>query len=104
MPFSDDRDSSFELLQEKMAEALAPFAAQVAARECAHGDWLECEDPDCKLADTRPKSGSMPVVQDFIVVMVIADMASEEQEIHAVSRPGQRNHITKGLLHVALNE
>lgn len=105
MPFSA-ADPGFEAMQERLAELIAPFASEFASRECAHGDWIECEEDDCTYSDSRPKQGSMPIIQDFVLVVVTADMAdpSGEQEIHAIARNGQRNHITKGLLHVALNE
>lgn len=103
MPFAEGNDPGYERVQAKLGELIAPLAAEVAARECIHGDYVDCEQ-DCTYADTQPKAGSMPIIQDFVLVMVTADMANDEQEIHAVSRVGQRNHITKGLLHVALNE
>lgn len=105
MPFASEGDPAWENLQQRIGEALAPFAAEIAARECSHGSWVDCEE-DCPYGETRAKPGSMPVIQDFVLVAVTADMgdADGDQEIHAVCRMGQRNHITKGLLHVALHE
>lgn len=107
MPYLNDDDPGWRKVQEKVAEALAPFAADFGARECAHGDWADCDANDgagCQFADTQPKSGSMPVLTEFVVVSVVADMGTDKHDICACTSPNMRNHSTKGLLHVALYE
>lgn len=107
MPYLDDKDPGWNEVQERLAIALAPFASELGARECPHGDWVDCEENDgqgCKFADTRQKEGSMPVLSEFVLVATVADMATDDHETMSVTSPGMRNTSTKGLLHVALYE
>lgn len=104
MPYaSADDDAGWQQVQQRVAESLEQFAGELGPRECAHGDWVDCED-DCKFADTRPKPNSMTMVRSWVLVATVEDTLSNDPIISSVAAPGQRNHETKGLLHVALYE
>lgn len=108
MPYAKGEDKGWTALQTRVAEALAPFGAELGARECIHGDWAECDagenEEGCLFDDTKPKAGSMAVLTEFVLVSIVADMNGTEHDTAVVASPGQRNHTTKGLLHVGLYE
>lgn len=108
MPYADKDDPGWINLKQRLQDALAPFAQDLGARECEHGDWSECNDVNdgagCFFADTRPKEGAMPMIQDWVVVATVADVNTGLHEIASIDGPHQRHHTTNGLLHTALYE
>lgn len=103
MPYLDDDDPGWHRVQQKIAEALEPFAGDLGPRECIHGEWVECED-NCQFDQTQAKPGSMVMVKDWVLVVTVESALSNDPIISSVAPHGQRNHQTKGLLHVALYE
>jgi hypothetical protein len=108
VPFIDsDEDPGWQELQRRMAEALAPFAKDLGARVCEHGDWSECADvregKGCLFADTQPKPGSMPVLAEWTLVSNVVDMSTGRFDFTGISAPDQRATTTNGLLWTGLN-
>jgi hypothetical protein len=104
----DIEDPGWARVQAELAEALAPFADKFGARECAHGDWGLCdaEDGECPFEETRPKAGSSPVVQHFVVVAVTTDLAApmgQKSDVVLIDAPNQAGFVTRGLLWDGLN-
>lgn len=104
----DEKDLGWQALQERMGKALEPFSTDLGPRECAHGDWTECPEngtgrSTCQFNDTRPKEG-MPVLKGWVLVVTVEEVTREDPIITSITAVKQRNHETKGLLHVALYE
>jgi hypothetical protein len=103
---SDD-DPGWDALQRRIAEVLAPFAMDLGARVCEHGDWAECSDVregrGCLFADTQPKPGSMPVLSEWMLVANVADMSTGKHDFVGIAAPDQRMTTTNGLLWTGLH-
>jgi hypothetical protein len=102
MPYLDETDEGWAKVQKRMAEALEAFAADLGPRVCGHGDWSDCED--CEFNETQPKPGTMPTIKSWVIVATVDDVTGDDSIISSVAAPDQRNHETKGLLHVGLYE
>lgn len=109
MPYLDMDDPGWVRLQERLAQALSSFAADLGGRVCAHGSWVDCDAGEdgngCLFDDTQPSQG-MPVLAEFVLIVNVTDMGKPDGEstTGVVAAPRQRNTTTKGLLHVALYE
>lgn len=101
MPYLNDDDKAWAKVQQGISAALEPFAAALGPRVCSHGPWVDCED--CSFEDTQPSPGSVPMIKTWVLVATIEDI-TDEAIISSITAHGQRNHETKGLLHVALFE
>lgn len=102
MPYLDETDAGWVEVQKRIAEVLEPFAADLGPRTCRHGEWSECED--CEFNESQPKPGTIPTLKNWTLVVTVDDAAGDDSIISSVAAPHQRNHETKGLLHVALYE
>jgi hypothetical protein len=111
MPYISNKDPGWMAIQKQLAEALAPFAPYLGARECIHGLWIDCDEEGeegavgCPFDKTWPRKGSMPIISEFVLVVNLEDMSQGgSSETISVTSPGLRNTAAKGLLHVALYE
>lgn len=102
MPYLDDSDKGWVEVQKRLAAALEPFAADLGPRVCGHGDWSDCEE--CEFLETKPQPGCIPTIKSWVLVATVDDTVGDDSIISAVAAPHQRNHETKGLLHVGLYE
>lgn len=108
MPYADKEDPGWIELKRRLQDALTPFAQELGARVCEHGDWAECDEANdgigCYFADTRPKPDALSMIQDWVLVATVADVNTGLHEIVSIDAPHQRHHTTNGLLFTALHE
>lgn len=96
-------DPGWVRVQERLAEALAPFASDFGARECIHGNWGDCEENDgdgCPFDETQPKKDSMPVIQHFALIVSTTDMnapSGTRSDMVAIDAPNQPGYVTHGM-------
>jgi hypothetical protein len=95
------QDHAWAEVQTKIAEALAPFAADLGARTCAHEEnWADCEHEDCEFGDTQPKADAMPMIQHFVLITSTVDMAAPagQSPVMAAADPvGQPGYVSRGM-------
>lgn len=104
----DNADEGWASVQEKIGEVLAPFAEFFGARQCAHGDWAECETEGegCRFTDTQPKPGSQPVIQNWVLTITTVDLSApttQRSDQVLIDAPNQPGFVTRGLLWDGLN-
>ena len=98
-------DPGWVKVQERLAEALAPFAPDFGARECDHGNFSECEE-ECGFDDSRPKAGSMPVIQHWLLLAATPDMAQGtgmQPDMVAIDGFNQPGYVSRGMANDSLN-